>query len=175
MGGDGSGAFCEGTVSASSRSQGRGQRAREAGWHGVVVDEAQTVWARALGNKRRAGGDGARRRRGLVDQAARGSGGRERGEVRRGGGGGEENKPARRACRSFLSCRIFSSSSRERASSSSARRSPSSRTCDRNLDTSSDMALGWGGIMSRSRRSQAAWELGFRKQLARRHRLLTGS
>ncbi|KAI0016922.1 hypothetical protein F4780DRAFT_632103 [Xylariomycetidae sp. FL0641] len=50
--------------------------------------------------------------------------------------------PARRAWRSFLSCKIFSSNSRERASSSSTRRSPSSLTWERKRETSSDIERG---------------------------------
>jgi len=47
--------------------------------------------------------------------------------------------PARRAWRSLFSCKIFSSSSRDRASSSSSRRSLSCSTDRRKLETSSDM------------------------------------
>lgn len=48
--------------------------------------------------------------------------------------------PARRAWRSFFSCRIFSSSSRERASSSSSRLSFNNSTERKKSETSSDMA-----------------------------------
>lgn len=49
--------------------------------------------------------------------------------------------PARLAWRSFFSCKIFSSSSRDRASSSSSRLSFSSSTERKKSETSSDMAV----------------------------------